>query len=87
MSRSEFELFLNVGIGLCAIMVVFSLLRSRSRGISAYCLSGAFAALGGLLFGLREKWSEILLIACGVVVGGCLVADFILRAAQRQDLD
>jgi TRAP-type C4-dicarboxylate transport system permease small subunit len=85
MTSSEFRLFLDGGMILCALMVVFSILRVRSRGLSAWFLAASFAAMGTVLLGLRDSWSQTAVGICGTAVALCLVGDFLARAAKRQD--
>jgi hypothetical protein len=84
-TRSEFDLFLTVAIGLCAAMIIGSLLRYRSRGASALFLASAFAAMGGLLYGLKMSFPQPVLILLGILVLGCLLMDFGLRAREQRD--
>ena len=84
MTRSEFELFLNGGIGICAAMMIIVLLRTRSRGLAAYLLSIAFLFLGLVLLAIREAWPQAVLVLFGVAVAACLFGDFAYRSARRQ---
>jgi hypothetical protein len=84
MSDQQFQVFLTSGIGLCGVMMIVSLLRSRSRGPSSYCLALAYLVMAVLLNGLRLKWHGPALALAGVCLVLCLVADFLVRAAQGQ---
>lgn len=82
MTHSEFQLFLSIGVGLCAFMMAVTLLRTRSRGLSAYFLAGGFLFMGLVLVALHEAWPQPIIIGFGVLVAAGLIGDFLLRAAN-----
>jgi hypothetical protein len=83
MSNDQFELFLNVCLGICAVMAALNLLRLRTQPARAILLCVAFLALGFTLFLLRSGASQTLIIVGAAVTCLCLVADFVLRSAAR----
>lgn len=67
---------------LCAIMAVFSLLRIKRRGASAYVMCGAFLALGASVYAYKVHAPILLVEAGGLAVVLLLAADVFLRAGQ-----
>ncbi len=84
MTESEFHLFLNAAIFLCAAMAMFNVFRHRKRGLSAYLVSTACLAAGLTLYLLREKTSEGTVYAAGGAVVVLLIADVIVRARDAE---
>lgn len=83
MTRSQFDLFLLGSSVLCLVMTLLTLLRYKSRGLSALALAGAFAVLGGVLLLLRADVDRNIVIGGFVLVGLLLMADFALRSGDR----
>ena len=83
MTRSEFHLFLEVAMGICALMIIVNLARFGSRGVSAMLLAGAFAVLGGLFLALILEAAMVLVAVLGVIVGGLLIGDFLIRSKEH----
>lgn len=81
-NMEEYRLALNAAMGLCAVMIVFNLVRSKTRGLSALLLASAFAAMGALLYGLREGWPQAAVITCAVVLVGLLIGDALARFSK-----
>jgi len=85
LTRSEFHLFLEVAMGICAVMVCFNLLRYRTRKNAAFVMAGAFAALGLTFFALFEDMSQVIVGLLGFLVVALIVGDFVLRAGNQQE--
>jgi hypothetical protein len=84
-TASEFGLFLNAAMLICAAMAVASLFRARSRGVAAYLMAAAFLGLGGVLYLVRiEAPPVFVLLGCGAVAS-LLFAEFGLRAAKQAE--
>lgn len=83
MTRSEFEMFLAAGAGLCGLMILVSLARYRSRGVNSLLMGGAFAAMGGMLLALRQQAPRPVLYIFGAAMIACLFGDFALRAKHQ----
>ena len=82
MTSSEFDLFLLGGIALCGLMVMVSLFRVRTRGKTALLLSGAFAAMAGLLYAFKIGATQEVILVIAVVLVLFLAGDFVARSAQ-----
>jgi len=85
MTEDQIGAFLSGAMGVCALMTVANLLMVKRRGTSAFCLSGAFLALGVGVFLYKQgapTWSFYL---TGVVVFALLATDMLLRSAQMAD--
>lgn len=83
MTREEFDLFLLGSAGLCVLMSIFNIFRTRAKGISGYLLSGAFLSVGATLMLYRANSAQPLLFASGAIAFILLVADFMLRARNQ----
>jgi hypothetical protein len=83
-TRSEFDLFLLASAALCLVMAMLNLLRVKSRGASAYFLSGAFLAMAALLWQWRESAATGLLIALGALVFLLLIGDAFVRFRREE---
>lgn len=84
MTRAEFETFLVAGAGLCALMILISIARYRSRGVNSLLMGGAFAAMGCLLLAIRAEAPKPLLYLLGAAGIACLFGDFALRSARQE---
>ncbi|HEY3781674.1 MAG TPA: hypothetical protein VGL56_11350 [Fimbriimonadaceae bacterium] len=82
MRDQDIALFFTCGVVICIVMAVVNLLRFKSRGISAYFLAGAFAALGFLFMSMLQKWPDSIATIFAVIIAACLVVDFILRSGK-----
>ncbi|MFY9234884.1 MAG: hypothetical protein WAO58_10560 [Fimbriimonadaceae bacterium] len=87
MTRTDFELSLLFGIGLCALMAVIALLRTGSKGLSAWFQAGGYFALGGTLMLIRNDAALPLVIAGFIVVGLMLAADIVFRSVRDRKED
>jgi hypothetical protein len=83
MTRPEFDFFLLFGASLCLILAIANALRVRSRGKSAYFLSGACLAFGGAMLLYRAQASPSLVTIVGTGAFAMLVGDFMVRARDR----
>lgn len=83
MSGAQFELFLNCGAIVCAVMVFATLARYKRRRVAAILLSAGFLVMGILLLGLNWRWPDPVIGILAVVVGLLLVADLLVRMARR----
>ncbi len=79
--------FLNWGIAVSLVMAVIWLLRLKSKRWRAAFMAGAFVAFAALLWLLREGASQGLIVAAGVVLFVMLVADAVMRTAERGQED
>ena len=86
MTTSEFDIFLIFSCGLCLLMALINALRSRSRGLSSYFLSGAFVMMAGALAAYRFQVSNVVIGLLGTGVFVLLVADLAYRSTQRKPL-
>jgi hypothetical protein len=86
MTNSEFDLFLIFSCGLCLLMALVNALRSRSRGLSSYFLSGAFVLMAGALAAYRFHVPNLVVGLLGTGVFALLVADLAYRSMQRKPL-
>ncbi len=75
--------FLNWGMAVSLVMAVIWLFRIRSKRWRAVVMAGAFVAFAALLWFLREGASQGLVVAAGVVLFVMLVADALMRTAER----
>ncbi len=73
-------------MAVCAAMVLIWLLRWRRKGPTAYFMTGAFAAFGGLLYSVKQDAPTGWRIAFGCLLILLLIADFAFRSSQRPDL-
>jgi hypothetical protein len=83
MTSAEFEVFLSGAMWVCAVMAIVVALRAKARGPSAYVMSVAFLAVGGVLYLVKTQASQGWIIAGAVVVAVLLVVDFALRARDH----
>lgn len=83
MSVAELDPFLYSGMGLCLLMAVVSALRSKSRGVSAFIMSGAFLVLGLGLLLVHLRAPEGLIFGMFAVLILLLGVDFAARSAHR----
>lgn len=74
--------FLFGGVLICAVMAVVSSLRFKTRGVSAYIMSVAFAVLGGAMLLVYLRAPMPLIILSGVVLILLLGADFAARSSH-----
>ncbi len=82
---ADFVLLYNWGIAVCTVMAVVWLFRLRKRGISALPMLLAFVAFGAMLFALRETAPMWAVISSGAALFVLLVADALLRMANRKE--
>lgn len=75
----ELSQLANAAIALCAVMVVFHLVRSRKRGWRSLWMAGAFAAFGGLVQTLSAGSPSWIALALGGILAVCLVGDVLAR--------
>jgi len=87
MSAADPSLFLSIGMAICALMAVVSLLRHKSRGVSAFIMSGAFVVLGLDMYLVRIQAPMPITIAGCVLLVVLLGADFAARAAHSAGKD
>lgn len=83
MRLSEIDPFLYSGIALCLLMAVVSSLRSKTRGVSAFIMGGAFLVLGLALFLVHLQASQGLILGVFAILILLLGADFAARSAHR----
>ena len=85
MTREEFENFLLAVVAFASLMALVSVLRFRSKGISALLQCAAFSlfALGAWL--VRGSASSVLQYAAFGGVAACLAADALVRASRSVD--
>lgn len=83
MNESQYRLFLSGGAFVCAAGALLNLARVGSRGASAWLLSGAFLALGGLLWMIRIGAADGLRVGAGALIVVLLVADVVVRARKQ----
>jgi hypothetical protein len=86
MTPNDVAPFFIIGMAICAIMMIVSLLRFKTRGPSACVMAAAFAVLGIDMFLVKIQASQ------PVIIGGCgllvilLGLDFAARSAYpRKD--
>jgi hypothetical protein len=80
MTRPEFDFFLLFAAGLCVVLAIANAFRSRSRGPSAYFLSGACLAFGAAMLLYRADANSTSITLAGVLAFAMLIGDFVLRA-------
>ncbi|MBX7131616.1 MAG: hypothetical protein K1X67_02945 [Fimbriimonadaceae bacterium] len=77
------DAMLTGGVFLSALMILVWLARLKSQGARAYVMASAFACMGGLILALKQGLSPVLLWSLGVLVFGCLVADFVIKLGRQ----
>jgi hypothetical protein len=81
---NEFHLFLDSSAVLCAVMIVFNLLRQKKRGLSAILMSIAFLFAGISFYLLRRDAPQQVVIGTGTLTFLVLVADLIVRSRDAE---
>ncbi|MGV3615867.1 MAG: hypothetical protein ACO1SV_11080 [Fimbriimonas sp.] len=84
MTQSEFNLFLNMVVAICAALALINLALIKRRGTSSIVLSLAFLVMGGTVLAYGQQGMSTLVTLGGVVVFLLLAADFVLRAPNQQ---
>ena len=79
--------FLNWGMGVSLVMAVIWLFRLKSKRWRAASMAGAFVAFTALLWFLRERASQGLIVGAGVVLFVLLAADAFIRTAEKAPED
>jgi hypothetical protein len=79
MLPQEFEGFVTYAIGISLLVALIALWRVRKRGRSGLFMVGAALAFALFLYLVLRHAGDNPLYAAGVVVVGCLVADFMVR--------
>lgn len=79
--------FLNWGIGVSLVMAVIWLFRIKTKRWRAAMMAGAFVAFAALLWFLRAGASQGLIVGAGIILFLLLVADAVMRTAERTPED
>lgn len=83
MTQSEFRLFLDGAMALCAVLAIINVARYRSRGASAYILAVAFLVAGGALYLLHQDAPINQVYAAGAFVLLLLFLDLAVRSRRH----
>lgn len=83
MTKAQFDTFLSIGAGMCALLGLLNLLLIRKRGASAYLMASACLLVGLAMAYWRTAPGGTVPIACGIGSFLCLVADMVVRSRPK----
>lgn len=84
MTQVQFNAFLSIGAGICALLALLNLARSGKRGLSAYLMAAACLCVGIAMALWRSDPGGALPIALSVAAFLLLAADMVVRARPRE---
>lgn len=77
-------IYFPVAAGICLLFAFSWAFRFKKQPGRAIAMGCGFVLLGFLSLGMGEKWPKPLMIALGVLLIFCLLADFAIQSANRQ---
>ena len=83
----DFAMFLNWGIGICAVMTIIWLIRIKTKKLRAVVMAFAFIAFALLLFFVRQEASQGVIVGAGVLLFALLAIDAGLRFSEIKDVE